>query len=397
MPLTTRSLPFEVPSYSLTGDILSFQRCALAYRYYNGSALPPSRPVQMWTGEFVHGVLEEAYRYWNLHHPDFPWPYTPPLWPPQLNAPLQDNNNIAALGHRVEVRLAASGKRSRSRAARTAAYNRVAAAINDLGPYLFPLITAAEERISGTREMPQLPPGEQARGSRYELTGIVDVISSIMLGAAPNNPIVDLIEQTLVNVPPGEYDLIVDYKAGRRPALDSDFRTQYELQVQTYAWLRGQIPQARTVAAGVLVYINEFSPSRDDMEELKRELQAVNTDIAPDNGSADYYAIHGWQPGQPTPQLTFEFRLRRALHIVNVTPQLLQNAVGQIDNVISHIESSAFREHNSGNIPQNWTACGGAEDCVACDFYHFCPSPAQLRAQLQQPNPPPRQPPLAPG
>jgi hypothetical protein len=206
-----------------------------------------------------------------------------------------------------------------------------------------------------------------------------------------------LIEQTLIHVPPGEYDLIVDYKAGRRPALDSDFITQYELQVQTYAWLRGQIPQARTVAAGVLVYINEFSPSRDDMVELKRELQAANTDIAPDNGSADYYAIHGWQPGQPIPQLTFEFRLRRALHIVNVTPQLLQNAVGQIDGVISQIESSAFREHNTGSIPQNWTACGGAEDCVACDFYHFCPSPAQLRDQLQQPNPPPRQPPLAPG
>src|SRR5882724_3811776 len=148
MPLRTRSLPFEVPSYSLTGDILSFQRCGLAYRYYNGSELPPSRPVQMWTGEFVHGVLEEAYRFWSQHHTTFPWPYTEPQWPPQLGTPLQDDNNIGTLGHRVEVRLAAAGKRSRSEAARRAAYNRVAAAINDLAPDLFPLITAAEERIS---------------------------------------------------------------------------------------------------------------------------------------------------------------------------------------------------------------------------------------------------------
>ena len=181
--LERRSLPFEVPSYSLTGDILSFQRCGLQYRYYNGSSLPPSRPVQMWVGEFVHGVMEESYRYWNEHHPAFPWPSNPTPVPPPAQPQQRLDHDIGALGDRVEARLAAGGRRPRSRVARDTAYQRVEAAVNLLGPLLFPLITSAEERISGTRDMPIAgAAGAPRRGDRYELTGVVDVISSVVVG-----------------------------------------------------------------------------------------------------------------------------------------------------------------------------------------------------------------------
>jgi hypothetical protein len=173
--------------------------------------------MQMWTGQFVHGVLKEAYRYWSLHHTPFPWPFTAPAWPPQLEGLPPDSNDIGTLGLRVEARLAASGIRSRSQAARTAAYRRVIAAVNQLCPHLFPVITAAEERTSGTRAMPALPAGEAARGSRYELTGIVDVISSVMLGQATTNPMVAVIQATLPNTPQGEYDLIVDLQSWTSP------------------------------------------------------------------------------------------------------------------------------------------------------------------------------------
>jgi CRISPR/Cas system-associated exonuclease Cas4 (RecB family) len=405
MPLNTRGLPFIVPSYSLTGDILSFQRCGLQYRYYNGSSLPPSRPVQMWTGNFVHGVLEEAYRRWAQYREAFPWPYTPRPWPPNLGAPLEDNHDIGTLGHRVEVRLGATGLRSRSEAAREAAYNRAEAAVNLLCPHLFPLITLAEEPISGTRHMPPMPAGQEARGTRYELVGIADVISSVGFETNHENPIVQLVQAALPNAPAGDYDLIVDYKTGRRPSSDSSFAQQYAWQLQTYAWLRRQIPQTRAVGAGVIVYVNELRPSKTDLVELKRELRNGATDVAPANGTADYYAINSWQPGeagQPghnLPNLSPEFRLRRALSVIDVSSGVVQHALDRIDSVVAHIESSAFRENNSGNIPDNWEACGEPQDCDACDFFHFCPSPAQSRANQQQQGAGPLLPraPLAPG
>jgi hypothetical protein len=390
--LSRRDLPFQVPVYSLTGDVLSYQRCPLQYRYYNGSSLPPSRPVQMWTGEFVHGVLEEAYRVWHQESLPFPWPSTPPGWPPVANPPGLASHDIGALGQGVEVRLAAEGKTSRNRQARQAAYHRVEAAINLLGAHLFPLISTAEQRLSGTRAMSALPVGEHARGDRYELTGIVDVISSVVLDTPSTNPLVQLLSNELQHTPAGQYDVIVDYKALRRPARSSPFRSHFEWQLQTYAWLRRQQPNTNPVGAGMIIYVNELAPSASEIPDLRRESLTGDTDIVPPNGSTDYYALHRWSPGTPL-DLSFDFRLRRAIKIIDVSADNVRESLGRIDSVVAEIESSAYREHNSGHISTNWRQCGSQQDCVACDFVHFCPSPWGHR----EPQDPARNPPSAPG
>lgn len=174
---------------------LLFLRCGLQYRYQNGSALPPSRPVQMWFGEFIHGVMETAYRLWQGNHFPFPWPCTPTQFnaaPPANRAP----HDIGTIGDLVELTLAAAGKSPRSRDLRNSAYRRAVLAVNEIAPPLFPLITAVEERVVGTRLLPPVS-GPALRAQMYELHGVMDVLSSVGVAATANNIICDAVRAAL--------------------------------------------------------------------------------------------------------------------------------------------------------------------------------------------------------
>lgn len=384
MTLGTCGLPFEIPKYSLTGDVLSFKRCGLQYRYYNGSALPPSRPVQLWTGEFVHGVLEEAYLHWHEHRTPFPWPCSPTPWPPPDTQVDREPHDVGVLGDLVEARLRAAGKVPRDMEARGWAYRRVDAVLRILAPHLFPLIDATEERISGTREMPAVPGGVSPRGDRYELTGVVDVISRMSLTRHSENPLTGMVLETVADLP-GDFDVIVDYKAARRPPVTTLHRSNRDWdleawQVRTYAWLRGQQPGTNPIGAGILVYVNELSPSQEDLSDYLKEITEGRTDVVPENGSADYYALHRWRKGSAVPTFSDDFLLRRSVRIVGVTPAEVDQAVNEIDKVVEQIEDCALKEHATGRIPGNWPTTGDERDCVACDFRRFCRGTAWLRA-----------------
>jgi hypothetical protein len=180
-----------------------------------------------------------------------------------------------------------------------------------------------------------------------------------------------------------------------KPPQNSKPYWQHEAwQVQTYAWLRAQQPNTNPVKAGILIYVNELSPSQSDLNDLKREIAQGLTDVFPVSGSPDYYALNTWQSGQSQslPTFTTDSLLQRAVRIVRVDTAAIDQAVTQIDNVISQIEGCALHENATGNIPNNWNADGGASDCDACDFRRFCPSPAQYRESEQTPPPP-----VAPG
>jgi hypothetical protein len=374
--LQKRRIPELVPQYSLTGDLLSFLRCGLQYRYQNGSALPPSRPVQMWFGEFIHGVMETAYRMWLNGARTFPWPCnpTPYLQSSPAGRPAHD---IGTIGELVEATLSAAGKNSRSRVLRDSAYRRAELAVNHVGPHLFPLIRSAEEKVIGTREL-QVPPGASVRARRYELHGIMDVLSSVSVADNTGNVICDAVRRACAALPP-DADVIVDYKGSRRPPTNHPYWQQGDWQLQMYAWLRSRQANTRPVIAGVLLYINELSPSDDDVMTLQREIRAGHTDVAPLAGTSDAYQLNTWRPGAAVPDFSLDFRIARMIRVVPITQPSMGAAVAEFDGVVQRIEACVATEATHGDIIRHWPACGDEPTCDACDFRHFCPSPAPSR------------------
>jgi hypothetical protein len=364
-----------VPQYSLTGDLLSFLRCGLQYRYHNGSSLPPSRPVQLWFGEFIHGVLESAYRIWRADAPPFPWPCNPTPYPP-AGVPNRVPHDIGVMGDVIEATLRARGKNPRSSDARDAAYNRARLAVNEIGPHLFPLISQAEQRVIGTRDI--RPTGEADGGLRarlYELHGIIDVVSNVQLSSAPTTNLLRAAIQKACPGLAGDFEIIVDYKGSRRPATTHDYWHQGDWQIQTYAWLRTRQPNSIPIAAGILIYINELAPATADLSKLKREIARGGTDVITAPGSQDAYLLSTWTPRASAPAFSLPFRLDRAIRVIPVTEQSQTTATQQFDHVVVDIENCVAAEAAAGAIIQHWAATGDEDSCAACDFRYFCPSP----------------------
>lgn len=371
MPLSVRPKVYSLPSYSLTGDLIGFLRCGLQYRYTRIGRLPPSHPVQMWFGEFIHGVLEEAYRRYR----DSVAGGKPNL-PPWPSAELKDIRKL------ITARLEARGLIAWDPDLEQLGSDRADVAIQELGPHLFPVIHRAEVRLTGARLLPPVASGLQFRvADRYEMVGIIDVVTHVELSDPSflKNPLVQAILRVLPKTPPPEFEVIIDYKGMRRPPTTSSaggpgLWTQYEWQLQTYGELRRRQYDALPVVAGVLVYVNELYPTRSDLEKLKREIASGTTDVSPAKGSAAESLLHKWTGKAALPVLPFEFRLDRALRIVPIDDKSINAALTAFDGVVKAIETCRGREVHGDPVLQAWDRNSTEENtCVVCDSRTYCP------------------------
>jgi len=389
MTLSVRPRPYIIPEYSLTGDLLAYRACGLQYRYHNKGSLPPSKPVQLWFGEFIHSVMEEAYLQWQFNNQlqRFPWNWNPEI----RNIELEIDLRLRARGLSPPPRLFCFYTSSATQGLcpdpnhphQLIASQRTEAAINTWGQHLFPLIEDAEVRLKGSRPMPNYQQGV-SRANYYGITGVIDVISSVNLTNAPSgNLILHYIHQhqevshIINNLSTEDYEIIIDYKGMRRPPVNSDEWLYHEWQILTYAWLRSQQPHSRHVVAGIIFYFNELAPSGEDMEELADDVNNRCTDIMP--SGRDLQNIQNWRPRMPLPILSRTFRERRSIRVIPVTDDSIYESLRRFDDVVNDIENSVLSEMRGNAIINSWRTNPRQRTCTACDFKTFCPNPAPQR------------------
>jgi hypothetical protein len=176
-------------------------------------------------------------------------------------------------------------------------------------------------------------------------------------------------------------EVIVDYKGMRRPPKadpkqKNDYRTLYERQIQTYSYLREAQVKGSAVVGGALIFLNELSPTWSDVDELRQEILANKADVVPVEGTPDWNVIMNGKSTSktPYPQLSFDFRLRRAVLLIKVNPDSVAEEVLKFDHLVAEIEQSRGKEMRTGDINQSWLAIDTDQSmCTACDFRVTCP------------------------
>lgn len=382
MELSPRSKPYIIPEYSLTGDLISFLTCNLQYRYQNRGTLPPSMPIQLWFGEFIHGVMEESFLEWDIKKTKFPWD-----WKKQIR-PIEEmiDKRLRARGlyppldffckyEKGEV--GTSGSCPDENHPHKLLYSaRAEKAINIWGPDLFPLINSAEVLIKGKRPMPNYN-NENSRSNYYGINGVIDVISSLKIKENTDNKIIKYLNNNedflkkLDSFKHDEYEIIIDYKGMKRPALKSDNWLYHQWQILTYAWLRSKQEESKPILAGIIFYLNELVPSTEDLIAIKQDIDNNCSDV--EISKEEKSKILNWDENKDNYiNLSDKLKQDRSIRIINIEESSISNALNQFDGVVGNIEDSIIKEMNGIPIKNAWNAKGDKRTCDACDFKSFC-------------------------
>lgn len=405
MKLPTRSKSYMIPEYSLTGDLLSYITCGLQYRYQNKGTLPPSKPVQRWFGEFIHGVMEEAYLDWKYQKKEFPWDWKSDIRPieDEIDLRLQvrglyphDESLFFSINQPgSDLKLEDLNEHDHKKLASA----RAEKAINIWGKHLFPLIDASEILIKGVRPMPNYDKNV-SRSNYYGINGVVDVLTSTKINKIHeqstlynfDNKIVNFIKKNLDESDIEDYEIIIDYKGMKRPPVkvantqSEDKWENHKQQILTYSWLRSKQEDSKNISAGIILYLNELVPSIEDLILIKEEIINDLTDV-PENDEfyEDIQLILNWQEDDKMPNLSEEFKIARSIRFIEISEKERLKALKKFDRVVEDIENSLIKEMGGCKIQDAWKADADKRTCLACDFRTFCKNNSDITKDFKIP------------
>ena len=393
MKLPSRSKAYMIPEYSLTGDLLSFLTCNLQYRYQNKGTLPPSKPVQRWFGEFIHGVMEEAFLQWKYQHTKFPWDWLTDIRP--IEDKIDERLQVRGLYSHDEDLFFSNSNHKDVKVLNEHDHQKLASAraeraINIWGKHLFPLIDSSELLIKGIRKMPNYDENK-SRSNYYGINGVVDVLTSMKIKDAQqsnldtyDNKIINFLKQNedfqkrISQYSDNEdYEIIIDYKGMKRPPIKvtdpkaEDKWENHKQQILTYSWLRSKQEDSKPIIAGIIFYLNELVPSKEDLVLIKEELRDDLTDVGWKYKN-DVKLIENWKEEEKAPELSEGFKTNRSIRIINVDLSEQQKALDKFDSVVANIEDSMIKEIKGCKIQEAWKADSDKRTCSACDFKTFC-------------------------
>lgn len=218
--------------YSVTSDVVSFQRCSRQYGHFAMRGYEPAFSVQIYYGTVIHQVLDRAHAHYKG------------LLDGSLIGQLPTDDDIERYFNEVERSLRARGIKAISGNERTAALRRLKLFNKIEGPQLYSRIRDTEHRLQADRN------------DSYILHGTVDVLA--------DNP----------NWLPTMGAEIWDYKGGKRPnLLEEDFR-RYEFQMLVYAELYRERNNIMPLKA-ILYFLGELDQAEENLTRPSSALVEV--------------------------------------------------------------------------------------------------------------------------
>ena len=370
MVIQTKRKPYSIPRYSLTGDLLSFLECEIQYRFNSKGSMPPSTPVQMWFGDFIHGVMEVAFNEWKDGNLDIdPIDFEESQRIAKIVAERLEDRGLKPYWGLYIKEDTTRKKRNECNANLIAYYS-----LYFWAPHLFPLINDNEVKMEEVRDLNGYDQG-LTTSDRYAVEGIVDVISTFdVTKFQARNPLVKalMLDESISDIigNQDEYEIIMDYKGMERPSIDSDIWKYHEWQLHTYMWLRSEQLKSKgkktPVLAGVLLYLNELYLSKSAIKNLQDIVKAGRTDIMPTGDNIDKL--------DNKDRFSGDFRIKRSVRVLAFNPDKIRESLFEFDNVVQKIESNVIHEmEDPTNVWNHWNGKHFAQRCTACDLKTFCP------------------------